>query len=138
MTKRTCRGVKTRKFYSFYNGEKPKLTYYLKGANKMADTIQTQVPQENPNPDPVKGEPKKERKLAQVWSKTKSGATKVWAKVKKPVTVVLAIGAAVVGAAVVGDAIERKQTSAELPEGSDPDLPENIDEAETSEEVAGE
>lgn len=103
----------------------------------MADTTQNKVPQENPDPDPKKEEPKKEKKLAQVWSKTKNGATKVWAKVKKPVTVVLAIGAAVVGAAVVGDALDRKQTSAELPEGSCPDLPENID-AEASEEVAGE
>lgn len=104
----------------------------------MADTIQTQGTTENPNPDPKKDEPKKEGKLAQAWSKTKSGATKVWAKVKKPVTVVLAIGAAVVGAAVVGDAIEKKQAPVELPEGSFTDIPEETNTEATETEATEE
>lgn len=99
----------------------------------MEETKKTVETQEIQNP-----EPKKEKKLARAWSKTKSGATKVWAKVKKPVTVILAIGAAVVGAAVVGDAIERKQTLVELPEGSFTDIPEETNTEVTETKAAEE
>jgi hypothetical protein len=104
----------------------------------MEETTKTVETQEIQNPDPKNEEPKKENKLARAWSKTKSGATKVWTKVKKPVTVVLAIGAAIVGAAIVGDAIESKQNPIELPEGSFTDIPEKTNTEATETEAAEE
>ena len=99
----------------------------------MEETTKTVGTKEIQNP-----EPKKEGNLARAWSKAKSGATKVWTKIKKPVTVILAIGAAVVGAAVVGDAIERKQTPVELPEGSFTDIPEETNTEATETEATEE
>lgn len=99
----------------------------------MEETTKTIDTQDIENP-----ELKKESKFTRTWNEMKSGATKVWTKIKKPVTVVLGIGAAVVGAAIVGDAIERKQTPVELPEGSFTDIPEEanteVTETEATEE----
>lgn len=104
----------------------------------MEETKQAMEIQGMTNPETHNEEPKKEGKLTQMWNKTKSGATKVWTKVKKPVTVILAVGAAVVGAAVVGDAIEKKQAPVELPEGSFTDIPEETNTEETETEAAEE
>ena len=104
----------------------------------MEETKQAMETQGMTNPETDHGEPKKESKFTRTWNKMKSGATKVWTKVKKPVTVILGIGAAIVGAAVVGDAIERKQTPVELPEGSFTDIPEETNTEATETEATEE